>query len=301
MRPHTKLPCEKLISASFEKSSDSIDVDLHRITEVRQYDALELNLVFYPYNKDVHADHYVISPFEEYVKDIAKHWRSAYEPIRSKGKEIFGILVGLVTFLFVLKYTHSDVITMESLIGIFVSYFIGKDLWDDISSTLESMTRRWRLRYREDDYRYHMDKNSTLLTFNSFARRKQLHGDVIYPDLMDFVIRSRSSTIRMKFGPENFKGVTSEKARLFTIDPQKKAALHKDGHLIGLKATFGKRFFGIWKNVDVYQSADNGKLGCVDKDGNWLKDTAFTRTHLTLGRLRWTISTGYIQKVRIIC
>jgi hypothetical protein len=82
--------------------------------------------------------------------------------------------------------------------------------------------------------------------------------------------------------------------------PKKMAELRKKGYLAGIKVTVGKRFLFFWKNIDVYQSQDHGKIGCMGDKGEWRKDTVFTRTHLTLGRLRWTVRTAYVPDVRII-
>ena len=303
MPNRTKLPCDGLISlVTDEKLRNRINLELHRVPDLRQYDAFECHVVFYPYSERIGSRDYTVLPFEEYVKDIARYQRSAYARIRSNAKEIFGALLGLLVFLLVLKYTHTDVITMESLIGIFAAYFIGKDLWDDIEAILQEKTRGSRLKYRESDYRYQADKNSTLLTFNQFARRNQHHREVIYPAQMDFIMRSQSSTARMRFDQKGVSSVAGESAHLLAIevDERKLGELQKAGYLVGVKVTFSRRLGWFCKCVDAYQSFDNGKVGCVDDDGSWKADAAFTRTHYTLGRLRWTSRTGYLTKTKII-
>jgi hypothetical protein len=72
------------------------------------------------------------------------------------------------------------------------------------------------------------------------------------------------------------------------------------GYLFGLKLSLSKTVLGISRNLELFQSVDNGAKGCLDEGGEWIEDALFYRHTYTLGRIKWYAKRGLIPGQSIV-
>jgi len=282
---------------NFKKNKDIpglYDIEINHVQEIKKYDSVECHVVLYPYSRRISKDDYTFNPFEEYIKDITKNQKSAYQKIKSPINEFFGIFLGIIILLAFLKYRPNVLISVESIVGIFGAYFIGKDLWDDLEGFLMSISKNWRIKYQDSCYSYKLDKHSTLTQYSHYAKKQRYGKKALIPDRMEFIEHHNSSTARMYFTKEDMS-LAEDNAHLFSISlqPCLVGEFEKQGYLFGVKISLNKKFLFLENGFDLFQSIDKGKKGCLDNSGNWLKDTVHYMRLLRIGRIKLYLEKGF--------
>lgn len=277
------------------------DVELTHSADLKRFSAFESHLVLYPYSRKICSSNFFFNPFEEYVRDIQSAQRSAYYPYKSEFGKIFGFILGIIiAFLFYIN--NSGVVAAESIISLIGAYFIGKELWDDIESFFINLTKRWPLRYQQDYYKYKLENNTTLTNYSTIAKKNRYGKLSALPGKIDFIAQSNSETLRMHFSRQDLRRVTNGSLHLLSIkvDKNKIEDFERHGYMLGIKAAFTRRFLFINSKVELFQSLNRKKIGCLDCKGNWRKGAIFYRRLLTVGRLRLCLKTGVIEERRLL-
>jgi len=296
-------PCENIISVKrSEKFTHIYDIELNRIEELKKFSSFECHVVLYPYSRKINSDNLSFNPFEEYVKDISTHQRSAYVELKSSFKEFFGIFLGALIWFMFYKFSTANIYTVESTVSILGAYFIGKDLWDDIEASLISITQKWRIRFTENYYSYRLEGHTTLTQYFSFAQKNRYSKSALFPDQMDFIEKSNSLTARMFFSRDSIKKIKDGSARILSIhiDEDLVEEFEKCGYLLGVKLSFNKKFLGVSKCFEMFQSLSFSKNGCLDEKENWIDNAAFFRKTFQAGRLKYFRKSGIIEDQKII-
>ncbi len=272
-----------------KKIKNIFDVELNNLSLLRGYDSIECHLVLYPFNRNISAQDISFSPFEEYVKDILSHNRSAYSQIHAIMKYLFGLFLGGVITLIFFKLKPDDLFSVESIVSIFGAYMLGKDLWDDIERFFINLTKKWRLRYQENYYRYQIVRGTTLTLYSQFAKKHRYGKSALLPEQMDFIQQSNSQTIRLKFHKSDIQAITEDNAHILSlmIDAKCLSPFLKDGFLLGAKFSLNKGFLGFSRGKEYFQSLTSGELGCLDMKGEWYRQAVFCKKTISWGRIRF--------------
>ncbi|MGV8086932.1 MAG: hypothetical protein ACP5N1_04840 [Candidatus Woesearchaeota archaeon] len=284
-----------------KKLKNVYDLEFDNIPDLKNNSSVECHVILYPYSRNITRDDYSFNPFEEYIKDLTKNKRSAYIPIRKPGKYIFGIFLGVLISLIIFNHDPEILFSVESIVGIFAAYFIGKDLWEDIDEMLVNLTQNSNLRYQNPYYQYKLDKNNTMTQYNYFAKKNRYGKEVVLPSKMEFIEEHNSSTARMYFNGEDIKR-TGNIAHILSIhiNPKRIATFEKEGYLLGTKISLNKKILGINFGTDMFQSLSEKKKGCLDSNGKWLDNTVYYRKTLTIGRIKIFLKKGFITNMNMI-
>lgn len=70
-----------------------IDIQLNNIDTIREYDKVEMDIVFYPYTRDITPDNYEIEPFADYTQANG-HKAAQYRKRQDPYANGFGALLG---------------------------------------------------------------------------------------------------------------------------------------------------------------------------------------------------------------
>lgn len=276
------------------------DVELSHSDRLSRFSAFESHLVLYPYSRRLCSRHIFFNPFEEYVRDIQSAQRSAYSPYKSEFGKFFGLVLGL--FFFILFYINKNSFSAESLISLIGAYFICKELWDDIENSLVNLTKRWPLRYQQDYYKYKLENNTTLTNYSCIAKRNRYGMLSVLPDRIDFIPQSNSQTLRMHFSRRRLKSLVNGTAHLLSIRVEKGKAEEFEhyGFMFGVKTAFTRRYLFIDNRVELFQSINGDKRGCLDKKGEWREGALFYRRLFSIGRIRLYFKSGVIERRRMV-
>lgn len=297
------IPCEDMIRLrKNQERPHAYDVELEGAECLKSYSSLEAHLILYPYNKNISSDDVNFFPFEEYVKDISSQQRSAYTRIRNSFGNTFGLLLGVLIILIVLRFRPSNVFTVEALVSVFGAYIIGKELWGDLEKFLMDSTKKRRIRFKENYYRYQLEKHTTLAKYTQLAKRHRYGKTPQIPEKIDFIRRSNSQTLRMCFDMKDFRFVRDQAAHILTIliEPTLLQDFEKDGFMFGVKLAFNRRFLCFTRCFEFFQSIHKEGKGCLTERGDWAEGTVFFRKCLTLGRLKFYLKSGMIQDRSIV-
>lgn len=311
-----------------EELPNRYEVEMHGLDQLRFYDRVECDVVFYPYSRTICSDNVHFYPFEEYVNDVLSNQRSAYAEISSPWNQLFGLALGLLIALIFAFLHPASLLDIEAIVSVFGAYVIGKELWDDIERLLVNATKDWRLRYQEGYYRYRLEKRTTLTYYSYLAKRRRYGKATLLPEKIDMIKQSNSQTLRMCFDTRDWDSLqklqwpadegrrdpdTPEPATAHIhsihVDPDLVDDLHRDGFLFGVKLSLGRRTLGLTRSLELFQSLQAGpslrptgseaalhraSLGCLDHTGRWHEGAVFYRSTLTLGRLKLYLSKGLI-------
>ncbi len=278
------------------------DIEMRHIDYLKNYDSVECHVVIYPYSRKICSKNIVFCPFEEYVKDILTHQKSAYMKLTSYLNKMFALFLGFMITIIFLKFKPDDLFSVESIVSIFGAYFIGKEVWDDIEKLLINLSKTWSLRYQTSYYLYQLEKHTTLSHYSHFAKKQRYGKTPLLPEKIDFIEQSNSQTIRMYFNMKDIQPVDGFSGHLFSIhvDPQLVLDFEEDGCMFGVKLSFNKHSFGLVKHFELFQSLHNNSKGCVDEHGQWIENTVFYRTTFTMGRLKLFLKHGLLYQQTII-
>ncbi|MCP4404126.1 MAG: hypothetical protein GY801_43320 [bacterium] len=302
------IPCDDFIRIrQNEKIQNIYDVEMRHLDELRQYDSVECHIVLYPYSRKICSENIRFQPYEEYVKDILSHHKSAYTSAGSQFNKLFGIMIGLLITAIFFKFKPSDLFSVESIVSVFGSYFVGKEIWDDIERNLIEISKSWRLRYQENYYSYRLEKRTTLTNYSWFAKKQRYGKTPLLPEQMDFIEKSNSQTLRLYFnmndvGASGSWEMMASSGHLFSLhlDPELIDDFEKDGFLLGVKFSVNKQFLGFTKRLELFQSLHRDSKGALDEHGLWTDNTVFYRKTLTCGRIKAFLKSGLLADKTII-
>ncbi len=302
-----KLIPENIIRLHKNKTrSNYFDVDLLKNKELNKYKSLECHVVFYPYNRGVFADDFAIYPFEEYIKDISTGQRSAYIKKVSNFNKFFGIILSIIIILvvlFALNLNADALFGVEAIASIIGAYIVGKELWDDIEKILIRMTRNWKIRYQESYYQYEQSKHTTLTLYSSFAKKYRYNKTSLLPDKIDFIPHSNSKTVRMMYDNKKLKDIDADSfihMLSIHINPRKVENLEKYGYLFGIKLSFNKHFLFFTNRFEVFQSMSKDEKGCLNLEGEWIKNGVLYRKTRSLGKIKHYRKHGIIEDISMM-
>jgi hypothetical protein len=278
------------------------------------YDSVECHIVLYPFSRKINSDDIHFYPFEEYVDDVLSNQRSAYTEIHSPLAEMFGLLLGLLIAVVFAHLRPASLIQIEAIVSVFGAYAIGKELWDDIERLLVNATKGWRLRYQEGDYRYRLEKRTTLTYYSYLAKRQRYGKAILLPEKIDLIKQSNSQTLRMCFDTQNWDALqkvqppgdldSSDPALVHIhsihVDRGLMDELQSDGFLFGVKLSLGQRVLGLTRSFEVFQSLNREAIGCLDETGKWHEGAVFYRQTVTLGRLKLYMNKGLVSGQTIL-
>jgi hypothetical protein len=282
------------------------DVEMQGLERLRRYDRVECHIVVYPYDRTVSSDDIHFYPFEEYVQDVLSRQRSAYSEIPNATDQLFGLLLGLLIALVFAVLNPASLLQIEALVSVIGAYAIAKELWNDLERLLINATKDWRLRYQEGYYRYQLEKRTTLTSYSYLAKERRYGKQALLPEKIDFIKQSNSQTLRMCFdvgdlptgstGPAHLHSIQIEESRADAF----RGASGEGAFMFGVKLSFSRRFLGLVRQFEVFQSMDAGRKGCLDEDGAWQDKALFYRRTFTLGRLKCYACKGLIPNATII-
>jgi hypothetical protein len=277
------------------------DIELAELEHLRQYSSIDCHLVIYPYSRKVNARHINILPFEEYVADIISRHRSVYIKTTERGPYIFGVILALSLIAVFIKYRPVELISIESIVSAFGVYFVGKELWDDIGRILQSISHRWKLRYVEGYYPYQLAGQTTLSQYSGLAKVLRYGRRSLMPEKIDFIQQSNSQTVRMRFESEALKNFKDGEAHIASLHLEKGVSENfiKDGFLFGVKLSLNRKRWGVEQNLELFQSLDRGRPGCIDAGGSWRDGHIFYRRTWRLGNIKYFRSSGTIEGLMV--
>ena len=283
------------------------DVELRHLDELRQYDSVECHVVLYPYSRKICSKNIAIHPYEEYVKDILSHHKSAYTKAGSQFNKLFGIMIGLLITVIFFKFKPSDLFSVESIVSVFGAYFVGKEIWDDIERNLIEISKTWRLRYQENYYFYRLEKRTTLTNYSWFAKKQRYGKTPLLPEQIDFIEKSNSQTLRLLFnmkdvGASGSWEMLASSGHLFSwhLEPELVDEFEKEGFLLGVKLSLNKQFLCFTKRLELFQSLHRQSKGALDEHGLWTDNTVFYRKTFTCGRYKAFLKSGLLPDQSII-
>jgi hypothetical protein len=302
LRVH-KVPFRKLIRIKKNSEIPYIyDVDIALSKFLRKFHSLECHITLYPYSRKICSKDFTFNPFEEYVNDITTHHRSVYIKISDLFDNLFGLFLGLVISAFFYFYKPEELFSVQSIVSIIGAYLIGKDLWDDIEKILVDFTQNLKLCYYESYYRYKLEEKTTLTLYSNFAKKHRYGQDSWVPEKMDFISQSNSQTVRMWFNLRERRFEADGPAHILSIhlDPALLNDFETEGYLFGVKFSFNKRLLFIHRCIEIFQSLDTQKLGCLNPEGTWLPDSVFYRKTYVCGRIKYFHTHGLLPNEAMI-
>jgi hypothetical protein len=285
-----------------KKISHIYDVELGHLDELHKLSSLECHVAFYPYSRKVTSDHFEFTPFEEYVNDIASHQKSTYMKIKNRFCNIFGLFLGILIVGIFSALKPQELLSIEPIVSIIGAYFIGKELWGDIEDLLIDISKNWRIRYVESYYFYRLEKHTTLSFYSRLAKKRRYGKEAILPEKMDLIQQKNSQTLRLFFNMKALKPAKGKYAHMLSIrlDPKQAKEFENDGFMFGVKLSFNKRFLGMTRNREFFQSVDKDIKGCLRENGEWTNGAVFYRNTFRLGRVKFFINKGLIENKSIL-
>ncbi|MBN1641088.1 MAG: hypothetical protein JXA09_07620 [Anaerolineae bacterium] len=297
------LPLEDIIRLRRnEKVPYIYDVAIEGAERLRTYSQVECHVVLYPYSRQVSSQDIAFYPFEEYVRDVLSRQRSAYAAIERQFNELFGLLLGAAIALVFARLKPAELFSIESIVSVFGAYLIGKELWDDIERALVGVSEDWRVRYQESDYRYRLEKHTTLTSYTYLGKRRRYGEAAWLPERVDLVKQSNSQTLRLCFDTRDLGATPGPSVHIHSIhvDPEQLGALEEEGFLFGVKLSLNQHTLGVTRSLELFQSIDDGVRGCLDEEGAWVEGAVFWRRTYSLGRLKFYRSSGVVADVRVV-
>jgi hypothetical protein len=293
---------QPLVRLNTKKAATGLyDIELTELEKLRQYSSVDCHLVIYPYSRKVNARHINVLPFEEYVADIVSRQRSVYIKTAERGPYAFGAILALSLVAIFIKYRPVELLSLESIVSAFGVYFVGKELWDDIERALQSISHRWKLRYVENYYPYQLAGQTTLSQYSGLAKSLRYGRRSLLPEKIDFIQQSNSQTVRMRFESESLRNFKESEAHIASLHVEKDASgnFRKDGFLFGAKLSLNNKSWGSEQSLELFQSLDRGRPGCIDAGGSWREGHIFFRRTWRLGNLKYFRSSGTIEGLMV--
>lgn len=270
------------------------DVELAGLDKLKGFDSLDCHLVVYPYSRRVNSHHLRLMPYEEYVSDIVSRQRSVYIRSEERGKYLFGVLLALALVAVFVEFRPVELMSVEAIVSVFGAYMVGKEIWDDIERGLQNLSGRWRLRYVENCYPYQLAGRTTLARYSEMAKEQRYGRRSLLPDKIDFIQQSNSQTVRLRFESGSLRSLDGQSAHIASLHVDRAAAGHfrRSGHLFGVKLSLNRRKLGAERSLELFQSLDRERPGCLDDLGGWHDGAVFWRRTWRLGKVKLFESHG---------
>ncbi len=290
--PHDTIIVRKNVTIP---STYDVEMDI-----LKGYTSIECHITLYPYSRRIHSHHITFSPFEEYVKDILSHQRSAYAEITSQFNKFFGLLLGFVIVLLFFVFKREELFSIQSVVSIFGAYLVGKEFWDDMERILINISKRWSLQYVEPSYLYQLEKDTTITQYTYLAKKRRYGKAHLLPQKIDFIQQSNSQSVRMYFAVKDFTCEGPAHILSVCIEPEVLEDFEKEGFMVGLKLSFNRKFLFIVSSFELFQSIDGGSRGCLNGKNQWVGGAAFYRKTATLGKIKYFRSEGILPDTSIM-
>ena len=154
----------------------------------------------------------------------------------------------------------------------------------------------------ENYYFYRLEKHTTLSLYSRLAKKRRYGKEAILPEKMDLIQQKNSQTLRLFFNMKDLKPAKEKYAHMLSIrlDSKLLQELENDGFMFGIKLSFNKRFLGITRSWEFFQSIDKNMKGCLKEDGEWTNGAVFYRNTFRLGRVKFFINKGLIESQSIL-
>ena len=282
------------------------DVEINHVDYLKQFNSVECHIVVYPYSRKVGAQHIKFYPFEEYVKDILSHQKSAYAKITSQFDKFFGIFLGVVIAGIFALFNIKDLLSVQSVTSVIGAYFIGKELWGDVENLLINLTKSARVKYFDSYYSFRLEKHTTLTLYSIFAKKQRYGKTPLLPELIDFIEQSNSQTLRMFFNMDDVDarcdGESAPVRHLFSvhIEPDALEAFEQEGFLFGVKLSLNRKRCGVARSLELFQSLHRGERGALDDFGVWTPEAVFYRQTVTVGNWKGFLRSGLLPQNAIV-
>jgi len=297
------IPYEGIISLRKNAECPYIyDVEIDRVEDIKRFDSFECHIVVYPYGRKITSQNISFNPFEEYVKDIVSHQRSAYVKMSQPLDRLFGLFLGLLIAAVFMIFKSADLFSVQSVVSIFGAYMVGKELWKDIERLLIDATGNSKWRYNENNYSFRLEKNTTLTRYSQFAKKCRYGKASLLPEKIDFIQQSNSQTVRMYFNMKDFERFSESSAHLLSVhlDKDLQQEFEKEGCMFGVKLSFNRRKFFFTRSVELFQSLSRGERGCLDPEGQWQERALFYRETVSAGRWKKYKKEGLVYGSSVI-
>jgi len=270
------------------------DVELDQAGDLSGYSSVDCHLVVYPYSRKVNSHHLRVMPFEEYVADIVGRQRSVYIRVDERGKYVFGAVLALALVAVFAEFRPVELLSLESIVSVFGAYMVGKEIWDDIERGLQHLSHRWRLRYVGGYYPFQLAGRSTLSQYSGLAKEVRYGRRSLLPEKLDFIQQSNSQTVRLRFEAGSLSSLDGKAAHIASLHVDREAAaeFRRAGHLFGVKLSLNRRRFWLERSLELFQSLDRGKPGCLDGAGRWREGEVFWRRTWRLGKVKCFSESG---------
>lgn len=275
------------------------DVRMQNVQQLAPFDSVECHLVLYPYSRRIGADHFQIHPFSGYMREVNRHGKSCYMRIPETADKLAGLALALSITALCMLFKPDLLLRVEVLVSIMGAYFLGRDFWGDTETHMINMLAGLRLSYRKRYYSFRLEKNTTLVRYSDFARKKRYGYSEPLPEWIDHIVQNNSQTLRMWFSGGTISGLKEESIQLCAIHfpPALLEPLEAEGFLFGVKMSFNRRWGPFTKRMEMFQSLSKGTRGCLDAGQSWRENDAYVREVLSLGQFRFLRKDAVIPSV----
>jgi hypothetical protein len=286
-----------------KKFSNIFDIELEVAEALSKNSAVEFHVMVLPYNRNANSQSVMFYPYEEYVGDIQSNERCVYATIPHRFNRVFGILLSLCIAALFAVYKPNDLLSVQSIIAVLGAFTIGRDVWDGVESSLISLTRSWKINYISDPYPYKRIRKSTLAEYSAIAEKRRYGKASLLAYKMDFIEQSSAQTVRLLFRQRDIHKFTNSRTHLMSMHIKKESLenFFDQGFMYGIKCSLNKRFLLLFNyNLEIFESTDKEKKGCLNAKGTWIKDSIFVRKTFMLGRIKIYLSNKIIKNVSLL-
>ncbi|MDD3627903.1 MAG: hypothetical protein PHV06_11370, partial [bacterium] len=189
------------------------------------------------------------------------------------------------------------------IVSVLGAYFVGKEIWDDIERMLIKLSKNLPVKFMEQIYSYILERDTTLTKYSNFAKKQRYGKAPFLPSEIEVIEQSNSKTVRLFFSRADIKSVKDSSVHILSInvDKEKLKKFEDGGSLFGIKLSMNKNFLFFRYSLELFQSLDANKSGAIDKKGQWIDRGIFYRKTLSIGRIKFYLSSGMIQDKCMIC
>ncbi len=285
---------------SLEKSNQQwglLDINLQNIDVCKEYDTVEIDLIFYPYSEKITSDDYEVEPLQDHMKSAGKSGEK-YKKYTDPYAIWFGSILWLVISTIAGVSNSRNVLEVESMVTLGIATYAWIEWWSKIESLLAKLTPHTRFQFKENSYRYSRSLYSTLGGYIQRHQNNRYQNPVLLPEKFDLIEWNNSYTVRMSFSKEDIAAVTENMARIATIrfkDKELAKQLNEYGFGCTMKLKLGNYEWSLLKRDEMIQTFENWRLWCEDLDHNFLENHFEWRRATSFWRFKKYVSNTYIE------